>query len=499
MKGRFRHWPKPAKHWQRGHPLSMLLDLRWWFLPVLLPPVRAFTLSVSGDILGWQRWAWGSLLVVGATVGLGFILWRLERYRWEPGGFRTQTGFLLRRDDLTPLASICRAEFCRTVWWAPFGVTEVRLWTPGRPKPFFTAILTHNQAAALIEILGQPAKAEGDSLFPRSRIGRILFAAAAGSNTLGGVLLLSGLISHAGQLFGKELSEQLGGNVWGLAAGAAERLSALTTGVPIAAVTAACLILAGWLAGFIQTLLSWRAFKAVAGCGAITLFSGSFIRRKNILFTRHVTGVSVRRSLLGHFCGISTVYLLLRGGPRQKAFLLPLLPAFRPERDAAPALPIAAGGALSTASMAAKPQKGALLQFWGVGLTIGAILPLGGWMAGVLWPDWGALFAYAILMGLLPVGWWLAVQWVDYKTGGLLPNGPADNTLTAACACGFALCRNRLGWSKMTRRQSFWQRRSQRCDIWVWGKDAGGKSCHCRGLGFADAGQLWESLIETAK
>ncbi len=396
--------PVTARH---QHPLAILRYTGRYLIFLLLPLIRGLRYAIAEKgVAAWLRGGWLDLAALSALVLLPLLRWARMTYRFTPDGFVLTGGLLWRHQTYLTKRAITTLSVEETPLYRLCGAVRLEADSDtltGKRTDVSLILYRRDAEKILAARTGRDAPGKAVCGSWRAALALALFSA----DTLGGVLLLAAAFRRAGRLLGDAFRERLLGNL--------EEAVAAVTVLPRSVALLSLILLAGWLAGVIRTVVRFSPFSAIRTPRVLSLTGGLWTRRENICTVGAVDAVDERRGLLGEALGQRMLFFSCVGyGKRTMPVLIPaadkrqstdLLTRLLPEFSSAPAQ--------------IRPVRGAVL--WRLSAPLGIALGIG---AAALWldgrfPVWAPFVQLAAWVALPPLLWWLAVIFIDARTAGL--------------------------------------------------------------------------------
>ena len=454
-----------------AHPVTVIGNLWRVRYFIVIPVIRGFVSALGGGgLAGWVAGAWLDILILLLMVGIAVLRWRSTRLWWDDKLLHIRSGLILRTHTVLPWKRIVTLGRADTYYLRPFGAIRLRVDTlGGRARtPDFTILLSRENAAALGRCqMGAPSR---KTAFSPSTIS-ILAQSLLSSNSIAGIVFAATFVSQSGRLLGDALT----GEIVGVFEQAARTLA---LGIPPAAAALALLLLVGWAVSFLRTFCSYKDMQASVCDGRLRIKRGLISKREVSINCDEVGYLSLRQSLLMRSLGLCALYISAVGcAGRSAACLVPAagsaacvsaLRRFFPHLAPAPAS-VTPGG------------KGAL-RFIMAAVWPLVCIPLV--CAALLWavPDWRAFILFTGGMAMAPALYFFALRVTDFRTSGA---GKKGDVYTLRYSKGFSLhtvVAQRAKIVQIQLRQSWFQRRTGRCDVIIHTKSQG-RSLHLlRGL-----------------
>lgn len=344
----------------------------------------------------------------------------------------------------------------------------------------FSILLTPKQSGAIFSSRGLLAdKSAGNVYQPSTK--SILALSMLTSNSFGGILFISTLISQSGKILGNEFSQMIIGTF-------EEVARRLAFGIPPAAAATAYLLIAGWLIGFFRTLTRYKDFTLTRGKNTISISGGIFTRREYHIKCGEVNFIDMRQSALSKLLKLNSLYISAAGYGKQNDDISCIIPTEREQNFDASRQKIFP--ALSPSPREFSPELPGIPRFLGEAVTALVLITAAMLVLLRLFPSWDAFILFVGPMAYVPAMLFLAVRIIDFKTCGL---SFEDDNYTIRYSSGLSLHTVVIPKDKVVcieLRQGFFQKFGRYCDVIISAR-AEGRSLHrCRSLVKSDLVRL---------
>lgn len=460
----------------RAHPV-MIIEYIWRFMYLLIIPLaRGVAVAIEGNFAAWLAGAWLDILVLCAIIALAVAQWRLLTYSRCEDGFYVNQGIFMRSTSYVLQKNIDTLAVTRPFYLRPFRAVRLRADTKAGSfkKADIKVTLRGRDADAIFadrEAFFVPKGSETREY--RASGLHIAAISAMLSNSIAGVVFFGTFISHAGTLLGERLEEVVFNTLKSLA-----KLLALS--VPPVAVTISCLLLLGWLFGFLLNFFIYKSLCVRRGGGLLTITGGLFTTREYSVAVDAINYADIRQGALTKLMGYYSIFVNAVGYGKEKD-------------DVTAVIPVAKSGtflrALSLllpefkpAKRRIKPNLGALLRFVTDALWACAGVPLAAFVLTRLLPSWRELIMWAGFMGTLPALLFLAVRILDFTSSGI---GRRGDMYTLKYSKGFYLhtiIMPKCKVATVTLRQSIFQKMDNKCDVLLYSLSESRRKHHVRNL-----------------
>lgn len=474
----------------RPHPLYILYSL-WRYLFILLLPllrglyyvvINSFTLtggfSLAVNISYWLRGAWVDVLSVLAFLSVGILLWATFIIEVSADGLRVRRGIFRRESTFLPTSKFTCITTVAPLRLRLFRAVELRLDTPGGTlaQADLVVMLRRRDCAHILSTLQTPAP-EGTpghtrTYTPKSRY--VFVLAMITSNSFAGMVLLSTLITQVGSILGEQFSEMIYGTFENVA-------RTLAFGVPPAAFAMASILVFGYLCAFMASLFRHANFHVLRRKNLLEVRAGLLTRRSYRIAADRIGYLDIRRSLLTCILGVYSIFLSTVGYGKFRDDVSALIPCVRKkqlERSLRLLLP---EYKFSQRQVAPHRLRSAFRYTWrALGLLLLVVLVRA--VLEALFPSWVELIDWVSFMAGVPLVWLLVVKVIDLFTAGLSYH---EGCYTLRYSKGFSLHAVVIRPERIAKihiGQSPFQRRTGRCDVYLYSYSEGRQRHHLRDL-----------------
>lgn len=452
----------------RPHPLQIIYNMPRASLLLIFPAVR--TLRVWEGGFSFSAWAAGALLDVAAfALILAVAAWRRRACTLSIEGDEVvlRDGALLRRELRLTAREVSATALEQGPLMRLLGAERVYI-----DCRYFTArqairlAMREEDAEAIAAQLAPPCEAGTDRCpEPESPcaipLGRRLMLALLGSNSFAGVLLFSTFLTTAGQVLGADLQALALHNL----SSAADRYAALA---PRVALTAAAVVLAGWLLSFVLSLIASARFSLQIDPARLDVRVGAVTERRYRLRRAALAGVVCRQSPVGKLFRVVSISLPLGASFKARQHTAVVMPA-TPEREV-PASCRAVDPEFAPLRPAVCPPRRAAPRYLAPPFALagagGALFLFGG---AVLPPEFRVTWVMAAAAVIAAAALAAVRLWALRSVG--LAAGEGARVITVTHLHGRSLCRSvvrRAAVQKITVAQSAFSK-SGLCDVRVYG------------------------------
>ena len=488
----------------RPHPLYILSNLWRYLFILLLPLVRGLynvvinSFSLTGgfqlavNISAWLRGAWVDVLSLLAFVSVGVLLWATFVVELTADGLLVRRGVFQREVSFLPSAQYSCVLTETPLWLRVFGAQYLRVDTAGGnlAQADLLVMLRRRDCEQIVRLLHTPpaVTAPGHTRIYSPKNRYVFVLAMVTSNSFAGVVLISTLITQMGNILGEQFSEMIYGTFENVA-------RTLASGVPPAAFAMACILLFGYLCAFAASLLRHANFHVLRRGNLLEVRAGLLTRRCYRIAADKIGYLDIRRSLLTCLLGVYSIFLSTVGYGKFRDDVSALIPCVRKkqlERSLRLLLP---EYRLSQREVCPHRLRSASRYTWRAAALLVLVWVLRG-MLSLLFPNWVGLIRWVSFMAFLPLIWLLIVKVIDLFTAGL---SYQDGCYTLRYSKGFSLHavvirRGRI--AKIRIGQSIFQKRTGRCDLYLYSYSEGRQRHHLRDLKREEVEKLF-SFMDT--
>lgn len=474
----------------RPHPLYILSNL-WRYLFILLIPVvrglyfvlinsfsltEGFTLGVN--LSRWLHGAWMDLLVLFAFLSLGILLWATFTVEVSGDGLLVKRGVFRRELTFLPVSRTCCISVIQPLRLWLFGAVYLRVDTAGGSiqNADLLVMLKKKDCQKILRMLQAPVPlaplSPVRSYKPKSRY--VFILALITSNSFAGMVLISTFITQVGNILGQRFSEMIYGTFENVA-------RTLAFGIPPAAFSLASVMSLGYLCAFVASLARHANFQVMRRRNLLEVNAGLLTRRSYRIEVSKIGYLDIRRSLLTCILGVYSIFLSTVGYGKFKDDVSALIPCVRRRQLNYSLRLLLPEYHLSERTLRPHRIRSAFRYTSRTLALIVAVLA-----ARIIlcyfFPDWRELIVWVAFMANFPLIWLLIVKLIDLNTAGI---SFQDGCYTLRYSKGFSLHQVIIRPERIVRIrrvQSFLQRRTGRCDVYVYSYSEGRQTHHIRDL-----------------
>lgn len=488
----------------RPHPLYILSNLWRYLFILLLPLVRGLyyvvinSFSLTGgfqlavNISNWLQGAWVDVLSLLAFLSLGVLLWATFVVELTADGLLVRRGVFRREVSFLPSSQYYCVSLVAPLRLRVFGAQYLRVDTAGGnlTQADLLVMLRRRDCEQIIRMLQTPSTvtAPGHTRVYSPKNRYVFVLAMITSNSFAGMVLISTLITQMGSILGEQFSEMIYGTFENVA-------RTLAFGVPPAAFALACVLLFGYLCAFAVSLLRHANFHVRRRKNLLEVRAGLLTKRSYRIAADKIGYLDIRRSLLTCLLGVYSIFLSTVGYGKFRDDVSALIPCVRKkqlERSLRLLLP---EYRISPRKASPHRLRSAVRYIWRAAALLVLVLLLRG-ILSLLFPGWVELIQWVSFMASVPLIWLLIVKVIDLFTAGL---SYEDGCYTLRYSKGFSLHavvirRGRI--AKVRIGQSIFQKRTGRCDLYLYSYSEGRQRHHLRDLKREEVEELF-SFMDT--
>lgn len=475
-----------------AHPISIFFFLYRFLYLLLIPLARGIVSALLGGPSRWMSGAWLDLLIFGWIFFLAYEKWNHFKYYMDEDRFYYTEGIFYKRETWISMERICTLSTQQPLWMQPFGLVALRIDTlalaPDKPDLFM--YLRKSEACRLMALRKKAMEAPQDSMkiTCRPRILDIIFLSVFTSNSLIGIIFIATFISHAGKLFGRNLYDWLEALLHQIALGleAVSALFEIAFKLPPIAMGIAAVLLGGWAAAFILTLLQTKNLCITRSKKGIYITGGILTKKEYSLHFKDICFIDIRQSLLTRLFRLYSVFLNATGMGKERSDIKAFIPFSarrRCETQLALLLP-----EYHASPRQIHPSASSIMKFLLAPLWPCLLIPLGTSVLTGLLPAWEPFLKFSGLMLSFPAYWFLGVRFMDFLSSGV---SYEDGYFTLRYSTRYYLhtvVLPRKNIALIHFRQSPLQRGRNKCDLKIFSRSEGRKVHHLRNL-------LWEDSV----
>lgn len=475
----------------RAHPVMIAQEMKRFVFLLIIPLLRGFVAALPGGthvlfeggwLLTWARGAWIDISALAAIAVICVLRWRACRIGRDPSGFYMERGLILRRFIHIPEGRAVTVSAVHPPLLRLFGAAMLRVDTQaGSCRGFDMRVPVSARYAAVI--VRPPENAARPNRRYRPRNLYVAGISALLSNSFAGIVYVVSAVNQIGSLLGSALPDSIN-------SGLALLGRLYSFGLEPIAATLGYIILTGWLTGFAASFIRHKNLSSARDSGHLYVSGGLVTRRYYRIAADKISYADIRRTALGGLLGVMPVLIAAVGFGKSRddvRAVMPLATRGRVDADIGSLLP-----GFEPAPREIGPERRARARFLLFPLALGAASLLCGgifWRAGLLSP---VLALELAALPLIPSLWLLGIRIAELRSGGI---GKSAGRYTLRYSKGYMLhtvtLRREL-IASVEIKQSFFQRRSSTCDVYVRGFSECGKAHRVKGLDLKRAGDFFK-------
>lgn len=409
---------------KRQHKIAILKYTTKNFWLLLIPLIRGL-IAMNFDFYNWVRGAYLDIIVILLIFGLAALRWAFVRFDTLEDGFYVRSGVILKSEFTVPYRVLSCVTAKKALWLRPIRAVTVSLDSDSQS-------VSNKRGMADVEIimtlrdyreLYKKAPRHTDSAkitYCASKSNLVLFSLVF-SSTLSGVIFWATLFIQGSRIVGSRLENIFLTTV----SDVTQRVQTIINGVTPFAVAISIVIAASWLFSFISNLLRHINFKADRRGENIFVENGFFSRWRYYINSRRINYADLRQNLLMKICRVMSVHVSCTGYGKSRNELPVFVPITTRDRVIGSMRLLLPG--LAPADSDLRTKKDYFMPFIWFPLLAAAALPLLAVQAVKLYPDWGSIIKFLMIMGEIPALYMLAVGITAKFSTGI---GVGDETLT---------------------------------------------------------------------
>lgn len=254
---------------RRSHPLTVFFSLKKYFWLTALPVIRAMLLYGMPPEQAFAGF-WADILLAGLILLSAVIKRRTSYLGIDNERVEYKSGLLLKRRIPLGFDDISCVRITQTPFTAAFGCYKLEIYTRAALKPAIISYADRRTAARIARGRRQ--------VILKTDTGQNIAHSLLSADGVGGLLIISAVLSAIGVAVGKGINELIQENIGAIPA----RLELL----PGLLMAAAIAVFAGWLVSFAAQIMSNADFTLSKGRRGMSIKRGAFICRRLIITQR---------------------------------------------------------------------------------------------------------------------------------------------------------------------------------------------------------------------
>lgn len=445
----------------RQHPLS-IVHAFWKYIFLLIFPLLRSLVLVRQSFVYWLSGVWFDLLFLFAIVLFGFFQWYFTTFKIQEKGLYFRKGVFFRAEQYIPYANLSSVGVDKPFYLRPFHIVRLKLETDaGKKNRPDVKMLLHRDLAEEIVSLSTVYLTDTGTVTKsyKPRAAYIAILSLITSNTITGVLFVSTFITQTGKILGQSAEDLLVYYMTRLTQILAYRL-------PPAAAILACIILGGWLIGFLINLVNHLNFYTARKGGCLYARAGVLVQREYHMAVDEINCLTLRQSFLTKILGFYSAMISCTGYGKDKNELAALLPAVD-SQGLRQSLHLILPEIQPTARQY-KPPTRTITRFLIPPCTTLLCTLAGFLLLHHFFPEFHELILYLGIMVHIPIFWWLFVKIVAFFHVGI---GIRGDVYTFRSTFAYAIYTTVVHKNKIARvevRQSLFQKMAHCSDVIIY-------------------------------
>lgn len=469
---------------KRQHKIAILKYTTKNFWLLLIPLVRGL-IAVGFDFYNWFQGAYLDIIVILLIIGLAVLRWRFMQFQILEDGIALKSGVIMRSEFTVPYRAVSCVSSKKAMWLRPIKAVTVSLDSDSQS-------VSNKLKKADVEIVMKAS--DYDELYKKvpdeqtaARISyyaskyNLIFFSLVFSSTLSGVIFLGTLFIQGGKIVGGEL-ERLFINA---VSDVTSRVQTIINGVTPFSVGLTLVIALGWGFSFVSNLLRHINFKAQRFGGNIFVENGFFSLWRYYVNSSRINYADLRQNLLMKICRVMSVHVSCTGYGKSKNEIPVFVPITTRDRVIGSMRLLLPNFTVSDITL--KTKGSYIMPFIWAPLLLTAALPAGAVFAVRLFPNWGSVIRFLLIMGEIPSLYLLVVGFAAKFSTGI---GMGEGTITLKY-CRTAkfhtviVPKNKIVYVRLSR--TIFQLLGGTADVWVYTRGERAAKHRIRGIPAAAA------------
>lgn len=445
----------------RQHPLS-IVHAFWKYIFLLIFPLLRSLVLIRQSFVFWLSGVWFDLLILLVIVLFGFFQWYFTTFKIQQKGLYFRKGIFFHSEQYIPYANLSSVGIDRPFYLRPLHIVRLKLETDaGSRKNPDAKMLLHRDLAEEIVSLSTVYLTDTGTVTKsyKPRAAYIAILSLITSNTLTGVLFVSTFITQTGKILGQSAEDLLVYYMTRLTQLVAYRL-------PPAAAVLACVILGGWLIGFLINLVNHLNFYTARKGGCLYARAGILVQREYHMAVDEINCLTLRQSFMTKLFGFYSAMISCTGYGKDKNELAALLPAVDSQglrQSLHLILP-----EIQPCARLYKPPTRTITRFLIPPCTTLLCTLAGFLLLHHFFPEFHELILYLGIMVHIPIVWWLFVKITAFFHVGI---GIRDDVYTFRSTYAYAIYTTVVHKNKIARvevRRSLFQKMAHCSDVIIY-------------------------------
>ena len=303
----------------RQHPIKIIgyTSKTMW---LLLIPLVKYLVALKFDIRSWLVTNWVDILAIVAIFAFAVLRWVFLFFEIDDKSMTSHSGYFglaATRLSFESVTTVCvhQSSFQRL-----FGAATLYIDTDAKSvsRTDIALVLPKKRAEHILALISdentQAVKYTVESK-RRSQLAFSLFF----SSTLSGVVIFAGLLFEASRIVDRKIEITLLNT-------AAGEISKYTKQIPRFIVIAALVIIGGWLLSFLANLMRYWHFSVTRHGGRLTVRSGIWTLRHDVMKRDNIYYYDVTRSLLMKLFKVCTINVYCTGYGKSRSEIPTIAP-----------------------------------------------------------------------------------------------------------------------------------------------------------------------------
>ncbi len=443
----------------RPHPIQAFENMLRFIFLLIIPLIRGLFLAFTGGIVLWLQGAWFDIIILLLIITLGLLRYRTTYFIPSEKEIIMHSGIIKKNKIIIPYENIVACGTIAKYYLRPLDAAVLYLDTlAGSSRNWdFKLIVKNEDIENVISKISHDSR-NRDFIYKSNFLYIFLFSLIS-SNSFVGIVVITTLISGAGEILGERINNIIVGTFQNI-------VNFIAFGIPTVAVAFAYLMFFGWFVAFMANIIRYKNLNVERKGRNLKINGGFLTLRQYVINEGSINYLDIRQSFFTSLLGIYSVSLDAIGYKKERHGMSVIIPTISKKRLMPMVKKLLPDFIISKRQI--KPNFGAIIRFTLDPLYPCLLIPLISILLMLLYPVWSELIFFIALMAMIPSVWFLAVRIIDWLTSGI---SYEKGFYTIRYSKGYYLHTLILSKKRLMSvqiRQSVIQKFSNRCDVFIY-------------------------------
>ena len=303
----------------RQHPIKIIgyTSRTMW---LLLIPLVKYLVALKFDIHSWVMSNWVDILVIVAIFAFAVLRWVFIFFEIDDKSMTAHSGYFGLAATRLGFASVTTVSVHQSSFQRIFGACTLYIDTDANSvsRTDIILVLPKKRAEHILGLITDESTPNVKYTVESKKRSQLAFSLFF-SSTLSGVVIFAGLLFEASRIVDRKIEVTFLNT-------AAGEISKYTQQIPFFIVIVALVIIGGWLLSFFANLMRYWHFSVTRHGGRLTVRSGIWTLRHDVMDRERICFYDITRSLLMKIFKICTINVYCTGYGKRRSEIPTIAP-----------------------------------------------------------------------------------------------------------------------------------------------------------------------------